>query len=74
MAYGFWVLAASFRRSLDAKHRGYFSLIALYYGKKIIYRAFFERFGNQLIGPVHLKDEMAFQDEIFRWGPGENQT
>ena len=33
MAYGFGVLAASFRRSLDAKRWGYFSLIALYYGK-----------------------------------------
>ena len=34
MAYGFWVIASLFRRSLDAKRRGYFSLIALYYGKK----------------------------------------
>ena len=33
MAYGFWVLPAAFRRSLDAKHRGYLSLIALYNGK-----------------------------------------
>ena len=33
MAYGFWVIASLFRRSLDTKRRGYFSLIALYYGK-----------------------------------------
>ena len=33
MTYGFWVIASLFRRSLDTKRPGYFSLIALYYGK-----------------------------------------
>ena len=50
MAYGFWVLPASFRRSLDAKHRGYLSLIALYYGKiKIRYfnSLYFNSFSNK---------------------------
>ena len=50
MAYGFWVLPAAFRRSLDAKHRGYLSLIALYYGKiKIRYfnSLYFNSFSNK---------------------------
>ena len=33
MAYGIRVINSLFRRSLDAKRWGYFSLIALYYGK-----------------------------------------